>query len=204
MINKTVVRCLAALIAIFLAIGLVEYAHLNGAGRHPHLSFAAHTPSTVGVPARPVSPLSNDAVPMAPARAGGYPVPAGPRTKDDNPVTVHPSNPIHRAALVPETAVRLVYVVQPGDTLWHLAATHLGSPTLWTELFALNQGRHEPNGGAFVNPNLIYPGWTIGLPTGATAVHNAGSVNSATPSVASGTSPTQIIALSAPAKDSSQ
>ena len=62
-----------------------------------------------------------------------------------------------------------VYVVQPGDTLWALAAAHLGSPYRWPELFDLNRGRSEP-GGKLVDPNLIHSGWTLQFPAGATGL----------------------------------
>jgi nucleoid-associated protein YgaU len=64
----------------------------------------------------------------------------------------------------------LTYVVQPGDNLWDLAAAHLGSPLRWYELYNLNQDRTEPGGGALTNPNLIYPGWILEFPAGATGL----------------------------------
>ena len=69
------------------------------------------------------------------------------------------------------------YVVQPGDTLWALAATHLGSPYRWTELFNLNRDRAEP-GGAFVDPNLVYAGWTLKLPPAGPAASQTKAVGS--------------------------
>ena len=60
-------------------------------------------------------------------------------------------------------------MVRPGDTLWSLAATHLGNPNRWNELFETNRGRVEP-GGNLVNPNLIYAGWTLKFPVGATGI----------------------------------
>jgi nucleoid-associated protein YgaU len=56
------------------------------------------------------------------------------------------------------------YVVKAHDTLWSLAASHLGNPLLWTKVYALNKDRVEPDGRTFSNPNLIYPGWTIAFP----------------------------------------
>jgi hypothetical protein len=73
--------------------------------------------------------------------------------------------------------------VQPGDTLWNLAATHLGNADRWTQLFAMNRGRPEP-GGRLVDPNLIYAGWTLEFPAGAIGV-SAASV-STHPAVAQG------------------
>src|SRR5262249_38453501 len=59
-----------------------------------------------------------------------------------------------------------VYVVKAGDTLWDLAAAHLGNPHRWVELFDMNRGRAEP-GGSLSNPNLIYSGWTLTFPANA-------------------------------------
>jgi nucleoid-associated protein YgaU len=58
-------------------------------------------------------------------------------------------------------------VVQPGDTLWSLAATHLGNPYRWVELYNLNRDRAEPGGQHLVNPDRIYAGWTLEVPQGA-------------------------------------
>ncbi len=81
--------------------------------------------------------------------------------------------PTHGANLSPKPAMQpsreTLYVVQPGDTLWGLAATHLGNPDRWSELFDLNRGRAEP-GGQLVSPNLIYAGWTLEFPAGATGL----------------------------------
>ena len=56
--------------------------------------------------------------------------------------------PTHGPNLSPKPAMQpsreTLYVVQPGDTLWDLAATHLGNPDRWSELFDLNRGRANP------------------------------------------------------------
>jgi nucleoid-associated protein YgaU len=64
---------------------------------------------------------------------------------------------------VPRTSAALsaagarVHVVQPGDTLWAIARTHLGDPRKWPKIFAVN--RHNIR-----NPWLIFPGQRIVLP----------------------------------------
>ena len=73
------------------------------------------------------------------------------------------------AETAPPPKVDPVYVVQPGDTLWSLAAAHLGSPYRWQQLFDLNRGRLEP-GGQLDDPNLICAGWTLEFPAGATGL----------------------------------
>ncbi len=50
------------------------------------------------------------------------------------------------------------YTVQPGDCLWKIAATHLGSGSKWSEIYNANK---DVVGG---NPNLIYPGQILTIP----------------------------------------
>ena len=54
--------------------------------------------------------------------------------------------------------------VQPGDTLWDLAATHLGDPNQWPQLWELNAGHPQPDGATLQDPNQIDPGWQLQLP----------------------------------------
>jgi nucleoid-associated protein YgaU len=67
------------------------------------------------------------------------------------------------AAPAPETAARppapapAAVVIRRGDTLWALAAAHLGDPMLWPRLHAANRDRIR-------DPDLIYPGQQIDLP----------------------------------------
>ena len=58
----------------------------------------------------------------------------------------------------PASAATLVEV-RPGDTLWDLAAAHLGDPMKWPLL-------HEANRGIVRNPDLIYPGQALRIPAG--------------------------------------
>ncbi|MEB3196949.1 MAG: LysM peptidoglycan-binding domain-containing protein [Candidatus Sericytochromatia bacterium] len=51
----------------------------------------------------------------------------------------------------------LKYVVRAGDTLWAIAATHLGDPFRWPELYRANRDRIS-------NPHWIYPGQAFRLP----------------------------------------
>jgi nucleoid-associated protein YgaU/DNA-binding SARP family transcriptional activator len=58
----------------------------------------------------------------------------------------------------------VVIEVQPGDTLWDLAATHLGDAHRWHEIAALNYGTPQPGGGALTDSHWIEPGWRLQLP----------------------------------------
>ena len=57
------------------------------------------------------------------------------------------------------------YVVQAGDTLWGIAARDLGNPERWPAIFNLNVGRPQPDGRSLADPDLIYPGWRLELPS---------------------------------------
>ena len=57
-----------------------------------------------------------------------------------------------------------VIEVQPGDTLWDLAATHLGDGHRWHEIAALNYGTPQADGGALTDSHWIEPGWQLQLP----------------------------------------
>jgi nucleoid-associated protein YgaU/two-component SAPR family response regulator len=53
--------------------------------------------------------------------------------------------------------------VDPGDTLWDLAAAWLGDPMRWPEILDLNRDRYPTQGGAHPEP-----GWVLVLPADAT------------------------------------
>lgn len=54
-------------------------------------------------------------------------------------------------------------VVQPGDTLWDLAETHLGDGQRFVELMDLNAGQPHV-GGNLSDPSVLEPGWVLHLP----------------------------------------
>jgi DNA-binding SARP family transcriptional activator len=66
-------------------------------------------------------------------------------------------------ALSAET-VPATYSVVRGDHLWGIAERFLGDGFRWVEIWKLNQQRTMSDGRAFVDPNLIYPGWQLELP----------------------------------------
>jgi DNA-binding SARP family transcriptional activator len=55
------------------------------------------------------------------------------------------------------------------DSLWRMAERALGDGNRWPEIFALNQGKPQPDGGTFTRPGLIFPGEEMVLPEGGAA-----------------------------------
>jgi nucleoid-associated protein YgaU len=59
--------------------------------------------------------------------------------------------------------------VEPGDELYRIEQRLTGDGDNWVEGFAANQGRVEPGGEHFTNPDLIKPGWTLAIPVPASS-----------------------------------
>jgi DNA-binding SARP family transcriptional activator len=57
-----------------------------------------------------------------------------------------------------------VYRVVEGDNLWDIAVRFLGDGERWHEIYDLNRGKPQPDGGRLTDPNLIYSGWVLALP----------------------------------------
>jgi hypothetical protein len=55
----------------------------------------------------------------------------------------------------------------PAESLFTIAAKTLGDGSRFMEIFNLNRGRLQPNGGRLTKPQLIEPGWILQLPTDA-------------------------------------
>lgn len=62
------------------------------------------------------------------------------------------------------------YTVKSGDTLSLLAARFLGSAHRWPEIYELNKSKIQ-------NPELIYPGQVLAIPTGANTHSPTGSIS---------------------------
>ena len=72
------------------------------------------------------------------------------------------------AAEAPTSPTATTYTVQRRDSLWKIAECQLGDPLRWRELWELNRGR-DFGGVTFSDPNLIYSGWVLDLPTSVPA-----------------------------------
>jgi DNA-binding SARP family transcriptional activator len=66
-----------------------------------------------------------------------------------------------------------VYLVVAGDDLWDVAQRHLGDAERWTEIYALNKDRPQPDGEKLTNPSLILPGWLLLIPVPGQAPQQA-------------------------------
>ncbi|HET8541717.1 MAG TPA: LysM peptidoglycan-binding domain-containing protein [Anaeromyxobacter sp.] len=94
----------------------------------------------------------------------GLEAPAGPegveRAAGHGAVAIAPaaaSSPVAASAGAPDPSL---VEVQRGDTLWRLAAVHLGDPMRWPEL-------HAANARAIRDPDLIFPGQRLEVPQSA-------------------------------------
>ena len=85
------------------------------------------------------------------------------------PLAVVPLAPRIVAPVVatPAGPVASEYRVRSGDTLWAIAATTLGNPYRWPELWRANAGKKMIGGSRFVDPDLIRPGWVLTIPVRA-------------------------------------
>jgi DNA-binding SARP family transcriptional activator len=63
---------------------------------------------------------------------------------------------------VPATST--TYTVVSGDCLSAIAQRFYGDEGAWSEIWEANANRVMQGGGRFVDPNLIYAGWTLTLP----------------------------------------
>jgi nucleoid-associated protein YgaU len=69
------------------------------------------------------------------------------------------------------TALKYYVVEPPGgrhhDSLWDIAQRYLGDGRRYREVFALNEGRLQPDGTKLQHASLIRPGWVLVLPADA-------------------------------------
>jgi LysM repeat protein/DNA-binding SARP family transcriptional activator len=62
-------------------------------------------------------------------------------------------------------AAKQEVTVEKGDTLWGIAQEKLGDGARYQELVDATENQAQPGGQHLTDPNLIYPGWTIDVPS---------------------------------------
>ena len=72
-----------------------------------------------------------------------------------------------------------VHVVKPGETLSAIAREELGSGDRWPEILDATTSVVEPGGARLTDPDRIYPGWTVRLPSDEAPVEPTGGTSSA-------------------------
>ena len=59
--------------------------------------------------------------------------------------------------VVPAEGEARIHEVRPGETLWAIAETTVGDPTLWPALYLANRDQIK-------DPSVIYPGQELAIP----------------------------------------
>jgi nucleoid-associated protein YgaU len=90
--------------------------------------------------------------------AGNYALRVDSIGKDDK-VRARAQLQFRRVEVPKELASNQFLVVQPGDTLWHIARRTYGEGLLFTDIYHANRSE-------IIDPNLIYPGQVVALPPG--------------------------------------
>lgn len=131
----------------------------------------AVAPAVPGARAQAVAAASAPALASTTSSAGTAPA--------EPPESVRSTSaPAEQATI---TAPEGVHVVADGDTLWGIAAHHLGDAERWRDIFRLNAGRRQPDGHMLSDPDRILPGWHLRLPAISTSQTTQTSVPSARP-----------------------
>ncbi|MZG16608.1 LysM peptidoglycan-binding domain-containing protein [Streptomyces sp. SID5914] len=74
------------------------------------------------------------------------------------------------------------YTVVEGDTLWDIAAAHIGDALKWPRIYKLNKDRVQFDGGRLTDPDLIRPGWRLTVPVAGKATSPSAPPVAPTPS----------------------
>lgn len=82
----------------------------------------------------------------------------------ESPHVIRPGWVLQLPIAEPLPPVGPEHIVVPGESLSAVAEARLGDLDRWPELWELNRGRVQPDGGALSGPDLIEPGWTLRLP----------------------------------------
>lgn len=85
--------------------------------------------------------------------------------------TYHQTASVTLARVSPEDSasapVTSICLVRRRDTLLVIAERHLGDPLRWPEIYELNKGKVQPDGGSLTDPEHVVAGWLLDLPSDA-------------------------------------
>lgn len=70
------------------------------------------------------------------------------------------------------------------DNLWDIAERTMGDGRRWKEVYELNKGRQQPDGGQLVLGRLIQPGWVLIMPEDAQGVPRVKALEAPAPAPA--------------------
>ena len=131
---------------------------------HPAAAVTTHVAVTAPAPATP--PVSTTPATAGPSEwhtshPGGAPAPGPAGPAGLTTTWAAPTTSNTRTGSSTPAVVR----VGPYDSLWRIAEQHLGDGRRWTEIYALNTDRLQPDGQRLTDPTLLRPGWTLLLPT---------------------------------------
>ena len=162
----TAVRTLAwiawAIFTISTVIELVSATTGRAARRLPGFGWSQRSArGLISVAALAVVAISGTAPAMAVTKAD--PTPPSPRTIA-TATQQTPSTHQDQAA----KDVKMVKVRQ-GDTLWAIAESRLGNGAKWPRLAKATKPIEQPDGRHLTDPDLIYPGWNVAIPTSTSA-----------------------------------
>ena len=85
-------------------------------------------------------------------------------------------------------AATVSYTVQPGDSLWQIAAEQLGDGARYPEIAQASVGT-QSDGGRLTDPDLIRPGWELTLPGTSAAPSAAPAAAEPAPAVEAAPAP---------------
>ncbi|ROO60364.1 LysM domain-containing protein [Micromonospora sp. Llam0] len=106
--------------------------------------------------------IQADANPRSPAASSG-------ERLDGSGTTAPVLKPVGTVTLLID-GKKVDHTVTRGDSLWRIADEYLGDGNRWTEIWELNKGRYWPHISGrttFSNPDLIFPGWVLTMPSSA-------------------------------------
>ncbi|MFB8211104.1 LysM peptidoglycan-binding domain-containing protein [Streptomyces sp. NPDC056010] len=91
-------------------------------------------------------------------------LPAATDSVSTTDASTHPTSDIHAQGDKKKEATAS-YTVRAGDSLSKIADSELGDGDRWPEIYKANKGSQQPYGHTFTDPDRIYPGQELALPT---------------------------------------